>query len=145
MRAVRVLDRELAAFVAVGVRQEQRGGQVAAQPLDAAALDPHRVVDVHAELLAAGITVEQRRPNFRGQGCGHEQRVAAERVEDDVAGAFGGRAVLGKLAIAFRERRLRPARDVAVDPVRRIDEAPNLGHFGRGQHFGNLDQHRPES
>ena len=99
-------------------RREQRRRQVAAQALDAAALHSHGVVDVHAELLAAAIAVEQRRPDFRRQRRRHEQRVAAERVEHDLAGALRGGAVLGKLTIALRERGLRPARDVAVDPLR---------------------------
>src|SRR5688572_21516127 len=52
MRAVRVLDGELAALVAAGIAEKQRRGKIAAQPFDAAALQPHGIVDVHTELLA---------------------------------------------------------------------------------------------
>ena len=46
-----ILDHQLAAVIVVGLVEEERRRQIAAQPEIAAALDAHRIVDMRAERL----------------------------------------------------------------------------------------------
>jgi hypothetical protein len=58
MRTVRVVDDELSAVVLLGSAQEQRRGDVGANPLRRVADLTDRIVDVYAERLTARIAVE---------------------------------------------------------------------------------------
>ena len=68
-----------------------------------------RVVHVIPERLAAAVAVEQRREHTQRQRRRDEQRVAAQRVEDDLTELPRHRMILGQLHVVLGARRQRPA------------------------------------
>ena len=118
VHAVGVLDHQLAAVVFVRIGEEQRRREIGADGRMPVVLDlADRVVHVVAERLAAAIAVEQRRKHAQRQRRRDEQRVAAQRVEDDLAELARDRMILGQLQVVLGPRRLMPGRDAAVDPL----------------------------
>ena len=63
MRAVAVLDHQLAAVIVVGLRQEERRRQVGADPPAAIGQEADRIVDMVAEAMCLGgvVAIEQGR------------------------------------------------------------------------------------
>ena len=123
MRAVGVLDHQLAAVVLVRVGEEQRRRQVGADAVRRAGDLADGVVDVVAERLAALVAIEQRREDAQRQRRGDEQRVALQRAEDQVAELARDRVALGQLQVVLGPRRLMAGGDLAVDPAGGV-EAP---------------------
>jgi hypothetical protein len=57
------------------------------------------------------------------------------------AGLARGGRVLGQLAVALGERRLRARGDVAVDPLAGVDDRADARERGGVEHVGDGDQH----
>ncbi|CFN68403.1 Uncharacterised protein [Bordetella pertussis] len=49
--------------------------------------------------------------------------------------------LLGQLAVVLDLRRLVAGRDLAVDPIGRLQARADLGGFGGGEEIGDLNQH----
>ena len=131
MGAVGVLDDQFAALVILWRRQEQRRGQVGADPMSRARHMPDRVVDMTAEGLPLAVAVEHRRQDSQRQGRRDEQRMALERGDDELAGLAGERRVPGQLQVLLGARRLAPGRRASVNPLGRQRVAVVGGRSGR--------------
>ena len=68
MRAIIVLDHEYAAVILVRLRQKQRDREVGANAHAGQWVAAHRVVDMHAEMLALAVAIEQRRKDVEWNG-----------------------------------------------------------------------------
>src|SRR5262245_32305026 len=82
--ATLLLDDELTACVVVGIREEERGGNVGAYPDRMPRDRTNGAIDVRAVLFAAAIGVEERRHDLGRQRIGHEERMALEHIQNKI-------------------------------------------------------------
>ena len=71
-----VFDRQLTAFIFIGLGEKQRTGKIATYPKIGAAEDTYGVVDMGTEGLSTRIAIELGRIYLEWQCCRDKQRVS---------------------------------------------------------------------
>jgi len=143
LRAVRVLDDQLAAVILLRRRQEQRRRQVRAHRLHdlAGAVVPDGIVDVETEGLATTVAVEQRRKHHARQRRGEIIVVGLERAADQRAELDRHRVGFGQLLVVLGLARLVARGDAAVGPRRGSQSFAAIRDLFGAQNLREVQQH----
>ena len=86
--------------------------------------------------LATLITVEERRHDLERQRRRHEERIAVERSQDQIAKAARNRMPDRDLAVVLDPRELVPRRFAAIDPLGAVERAPEFYQLRRVENRG---------
>jgi hypothetical protein len=141
LHAVVIFDHELAAVVLIRVGKEESRRKIGPNAMFGSAHLADRVIDVGTETLSARISIEQRWKYLSRKCCGNEQRILFKCGEDDITELDRVRIMLGQLHVIFCTSRLMAGSYIAIDPLRRLEQATAYRNLLGGQHIGNLDQH----
>lgn len=142
VRAIGVLDQQLAALVLLGRAEKQRRREIGADPVARPADLPDGVVDVAPERVAFFVSIEERWKHLERQRGGEKQRMSLQGGQDGIADIFGNRVVLRELGVELDARGLIAGCDATVDPVGgRQRRARGRDLFG-GQDVGDVQEHR---
>ena len=129
-----------------GAAQEQRGGDIRPHAMRRQARVAHGRVDVHAEVAAAFVSIEERRKHFQRQGRRGEERIARELAQDDVAQLARHRMLFRELQVVLHLRGLRTGGGPTVRPIPRgrasARKSRHLVSSRSGTLAGPAEQHR---
>jgi hypothetical protein len=92
--------------------------------------------------MASSVAIEQRRKDLERQRGRHEQGVALERAEHDLAKLARGGRVLRQLQVALGARRLAARGDAAVDPLGLFQQTTAVRDLIGREDIRNVKQHR---
>ncbi|MPN41498.1 hypothetical protein SDC9_189050 [bioreactor metagenome] len=132
-----VFHDQLAAFVFVGIAEEHRGGDIGSDLDGRARNGEEGVVDMVAIGTSALIAIEARWQDLERQGCRHEQRVAAQPVQDQIAYLLAGLAVQRQLQIALDLRGHMTGRGLAVLPAGGFQRLTAVAYFIGSEQAGD--------
>src|SRR5688500_3130729 len=96
---------------------------------------------MRAEILSAGIPVEERREDPAGQRGRDEQRISLKSLDYEVADLDGRRIILSQLHVVFRPPRLMSGRGRTVDPFGSLHPPPACGHLLGGKDVWYANKH----
>ena len=129
LRAVSIFDHQFAAFVFIGIGEEQSGGDIRADALAATGHLADGVIDVSAEGLAAGVTIEQGRKDLQRECGRNEQGILAKRAEHQLSEFTRGRGAFGQLDIVLGTGGLMAGGHAAIHPIRGIQDLARVAHL----------------
>ena len=81
---------------------------------------------------------EERRHDLERQRRRHEQRIAVERGQDQIAKPARDRMPDRDLAVVLDPRKLVPSRCAAIDPIRLVKSLPHKCHLLSCEYFRDL-------